>query len=63
MTYEDVSTLKRRRRLEGRPAEETIYDEDAADLAALSEPPKIEDLAAFEDADVDKLIDELLEEE
>jgi len=58
-----ASTLKQRKPLEERSGNETIRDEDAADLAALSEPPNVEDLTAFDDADVDKLIDDLLEEE
>jgi len=63
VTYDDVTTLKRVGRLEGCSEGETARDEDAANLAALSKPPKIEDITAFKDADVDKLIDDLLEEE
>ncbi|RKY15259.1 MAG: hypothetical protein DRP82_02135 [Planctomycetota bacterium] len=59
VTDEDASKLRK----QGHTTTEAIRDQNASDLAALSEPPKLEDISAFKDADVDKLIDELLEEE
>ena len=58
-TDEDVSGLRKQERA----AAETIHDKNASNTAALSELPQVEDLSVFEDADVDKLIDELLEDE
>jgi len=60
-SFEDVSTMKRPS--PGKKVDETTYDEEVAGLAALSEPPQIDNLSVFEEADVDSLIDELLEEE